>query len=1146
MRTEREYLDGLARLHLTPDAEERRRLWRQSMATLAAEAAEQRPVPLEGLDPIALLASMRTAMSVGLLDDLAFLKPSHAAAALYELGAVVPHGDERRELGRRVAEHLHQGNAATFVTLATQLASASRRGLSGPAIRARVALALELPLGTGTRADALALALISRRELAQEWLAQPAIGSLPSRRLAARLLERAAREAARRCAQGDESVLAIFERPAVRDAWNRLLGDREPLVWRHVAAARGLLSEHAPRMADEILDHLGPDLTPTQWRRAAASLAASIAVAPQKSLTRGLALLDSEINKKDPGIASAMLLGLPRAAEAEPEAAEELCTALVRAGGVDAAEALLSLRQERVGGDFGAWACQMARAKLRERGIAQSDDDGLAALASALDEDLRPAEERERPSLRMHLEDALAAFAEHDARAAFTKAQGVLTAIDQVLRRLEVAPQTTREGRREAFLALRELDGALLETSRLGDLLMLGARGEQSAVTAPLSACFARLTEWLLRHERAPIADGDPIAHRTLRLHRLRTLLHAVDADGSFAEGRSPELRDRRVRTFHVLLRRVGADARSPLTRVVTAAAARASDALLREEIAEVSDVFLHIARNVDARERLETIAEASMVPEMESIFTAYSGLVSEPVDGSMDEPPDDATGLNATGLDATGRGTGVRRRADGRSARASLEALKALVRSFPGATSPRVDALHAALLGYLRAIEHVLASRSLTELGGELESAGSKLAELERATRLLVRLIVGARRRLGEAPDDLRGVAGSALRVVDLAVERAYRGEREPLGEAIAAAIDALHEDLPGPIADVAATALVRVLRLPAEPPVGASRHDSFAPPPPKEAPLPPWLPPSRALGGFYVLRALGAGAVGSVFVARRVEEKKNDEAPRFALKVPEYSGAAARTLSEDEFMRLFREEAGALLAIPEHPNLARLVTFDAGARPKSILVMELIEGPTLERVLETASLDMGRTFALLDGIAAGLEAMHAAGVGHLDLKPSNVIMRDYDSLTGHDGTPVLVDFGLAGRHLRPGCGTAAYSAPEIWGLLPKGHRPTPMAADIYAFGCLAFEVFTGRELVMGTSEVGIITTHLSHDGDFEGLHWLAQHPALAPLAATLAGAVRQDPRSRTPLPELRAQLAALAPQVSHLSWPLRAPAAA
>ena len=100
MSLDREYLDGLARLHQLGSAEERRATWRQSMATLAAEAAEQRPVPLEGLDPQAVLASTRVAIANGLVDDLDFLSPAASAAVLYELAAVLPMGEERRELGR--------------------------------------------------------------------------------------------------------------------------------------------------------------------------------------------------------------------------------------------------------------------------------------------------------------------------------------------------------------------------------------------------------------------------------------------------------------------------------------------------------------------------------------------------------------------------------------------------------------------------------------------------------------------------------------------------------------------------------------------------------------------------------------------------------------------------------------------------------------------------------------------------------------------------------------------------------------------------------------------------------------------------------------------------------------------------------------
>jgi hypothetical protein len=116
------------------------------------------------------------------------------------------------------------------------------------------------------------------------------------------------------------------------------------------------------------------------------------------------------------------------------------------------------------------------------------------------------------------------------------------------------------------------------------------------------------------------------------------------------------------------------------------------------------------------------------------------------------------------------------------------------------------------------------------------------------------------------------------------------------------------------------------------------------------------------RILGGFYVLHPLGSGGVSSVFVVSRAEERHRDDATRFALKVPDYSAEAARTLSEEEFLNLFRQEAGALLALPQHANLARFVTFDAGARPKPILVMELVEGPTLERVIERGDLDVNR----------------------------------------------------------------------------------------------------------------------------------------------------------------------------------------
>jgi serine/threonine protein kinase len=287
--------------------------------------------------------------------------------------------------------------------------------------------------------------------------------------------------------------------------------------------------------------------------------------------------------------------------------------------------------------------------------------------------------------------------------------------------------------------------------------------------------------------------------------------------------------------------------------------------------------------------------------------------------------------------------------------------------------------------------------------------------------------------------------------------------------------------------------------------------------------------VPPGRTLGGFFLIRTIGRGGGGSVFVACRVEHRNDPRAEKFALKVPEFSGEQAHILTEEEFSQLFREEASALLAIPTHRNLARLVTFDLGARPKPILVMELVDGPNLERVLDSGDLDLPTAFGILDGVAAGLSAMHRVGVAHLDVKPGNIILRD--------GEPVLVDFGLAGRHLRPGCATVYYGAPEVWG---EDSGMPPMPADVYAFSCLAYELLTGSSVFDFDSAGAFVTAHCSHDGWPPAIHALRGGAATRPLAEILAGGLRADASDRTTMPELRSRLSALVPTLSSLDWPL------
>jgi serine/threonine protein kinase len=298
----------------------------------------------------------------------------------------------------------------------------------------------------------------------------------------------------------------------------------------------------------------------------------------------------------------------------------------------------------------------------------------------------------------------------------------------------------------------------------------------------------------------------------------------------------------------------------------------------------------------------------------------------------------------------------------------------------------------------------------------------------------------------------------------------------------------------------------------------------------------LPAWLPARRTLGGFYVERRLGSGGTGSVFVAVRVEDRGTPEVEHFALKVPDYSAAAARTLSEAEFLQMFRSEASALIALPHHPNLARFVTFDSGSRPKPILVMELVEGATFEHVIDARALEMSRALAVLDDVLAGLEAMHAVGVGHLDVKPGNVLLR---ARGGKPGQAVLVDFGLAGRRVRPGCATGAYGAPEVW-VPPEKEEASPLAVDIYAFGCLAYEALTGKVLFSASDEVAQIGIHLAHDGSPEPIRAMSQHHEHASLAELLFSTLRRDPRKRPNVQEVRGTLGRLGKELGKLRWPL------
>jgi serine/threonine protein kinase len=199
--------------------------------------------------------------------------------------------------------------------------------------------------------------------------------------------------------------------------------------------------------------------------------------------------------------------------------------------------------------------------------------------------------------------------------------------------------------------------------------------------------------------------------------------------------------------------------------------------------------------------------------------------------------------------------------------------------------------------------------------------------------------------------------------------------------------------------------------------------------------------------LGEYSLESLLGEGGMGLVFRAVGADGKV------IALKV------LRRELGEDEvFKDRFGQEARAAAEV-HHPNLVPiLATGEADGR--NYLVVRYAEGGSLDdRLRETGTLTVDETLGLVEELAAGLDALHALGLVHRDVKASNVVF-------DREGTAMLTDFGLAkGRAYtlltRPGqvLGTAEYLAPE----LVKGARATPVT-DVYALGCMIYECLTGK----------------------------------------------------------------------------------
>ena len=1097
MRARHNPIAALATLASQEDPEKRAASWRQAIAALGELGRVESPPPLDGLAPAVLVRAVQVALETGLVEDLDWAAPERAAVALYEMTSAVPAGRERTALGRRAFSRLYSGTAATFAAVATRMAINSGKPLETPALRARVHLLYSLPVGSAVNADSLALTLMARRELFERWIAEPASSTLPSRRMAAIIMERAAREIVKSTERGDPGPLGRFMEPTVQASYKTLLADREPLVWRHAAVARGLLSAVEPRLREEIDLELDPSLSPTEWRRAVVSLVACLVHDRDTAMQQCKSLLRSELFERHPSILSTLFWGLNPVMDTDPELGRELLDFLSWVDRTDIAQELAALLRDMQNPSIGKSAAQRVKNAITER-LAQADPDARIVLGNVVRE--LGADRHDDPSVWGGVRSALIAFETTGAEAAHGIAIEGLKRAYAALDQLEgsgAAPEPS-----EAYRLLMDLDGGVIENSRLYDLLLLGRRpGDTNASVVEMERLYDRFGGWLLAQESS--AAGGQLVDGVVQRQKWLALLHLIDVETSTRSGSehvAARVAWRIRRSINSLLTRLGSDGQSPLHRVFCATLARSFDAAIREGVADVSDLVLLSIQYLQHSASIAAIVDASTSGEVRQALQAYAEF--------LERAPRSA---------ASGSG-------DPQAGDTLASHFMKLAGGIPLSCSYRGEALRQTLLRLGRCADGLEMARSLSEL---VEGQRSDIAELEQACLDLSQLQRTATTRvLGEenGPNPAKAPVG-----LTRLVEQAVSSNERPTAEAVGEAVENLCRDVPVALGEPLAEKLQRLTELPI---VTTSDMASWRPLG-QQNPLPDWLLPRRTIGSFYVVRSLGGGGASSVFVARRIEARHQYNAELYALKVPKYDATVARSLSEQEFLELFRQEAGALLSLPKHPNLARFVNFDVEARPKPILVMELIGGNSLERVIRRGLLTVQTAFEYLNGILYGLEAMHSAGLGHLDVKPANVILRD-------ETTAVLVDFGLSGRHIRPGCGTLEYCAPEVLGVVPDGYASAPASTDIYAFACLAFETLTAKFVIDGRDETSIISQHIDHDGWPKRLSEFSRVDGARDLAMLLARCLRRDPKIRPSAREVRRALALPAHTLESREWPL------
>jgi serine/threonine-protein kinase len=204
--------------------------------------------------------------------------------------------------------------------------------------------------------------------------------------------------------------------------------------------------------------------------------------------------------------------------------------------------------------------------------------------------------------------------------------------------------------------------------------------------------------------------------------------------------------------------------------------------------------------------------------------------------------------------------------------------------------------------------------------------------------------------------------------------------------------------------------------------------------------------LASGTTIGGYRIERLLGSGGMGTVYLA--IQESLNRPV---ALKL-----LSPQLTADETFRARFRRE-GEVQAALDHPHIVPV--YEAGTTDDGLfLAMRYVRGSTLKDLIEGGELDPARTVRLLAPVAGALDAAHAAGLIHRDVKPQNILVDQTD-------WPYLADFGLtrgnAGGPTRTGqmVGTFAYIAPEQ----VKGVKASARS-DQYALAAVLFECLAGE----------------------------------------------------------------------------------